>query len=74
MNQSQSNSQNFVIHIHLLQIRYQIKANIPEHMTKHAWLFFNLLFLKKSSFFPGEAKVFWASLLTKWVAYNDSSC
>ena len=38
--QSQSNIQNFVIfHIHFLQIRYQIKANIPIHRTKYTELF-----------------------------------
>ena len=38
--QSQSNIQNFVIfHIHFLQIRYQIKADIQIHRTKYTELF-----------------------------------
>ena len=70
-------------HIHLSQIRYQIKANTPAHMTRHAWLFFSVSFLKESSFFLVRRKSFervyllpsfQVSVLTITHAYGDYSC
>ena len=55
-------SRTLLFHTHFSQTRYQIKANTQTHMAKTYRIILVSSVFEVEHFFPGEAKLFWASL------------